>query len=157
MLIKEIVIPGLETIKPDVSMIEVDKAMRSLNIRHLPVMENGKLIGILSNRDVQRAMTPHAGSDSTQTHIYKHKKASEFMSSPVFVMRENEEVVKMIQEMLRRKISCTVIQDENDKLIGIVTTEDLLLLLLDLMTSRLGLFARLKLAFSLVKLKGGKS
>lgn len=139
MIIKDILIPGLKTISVEESMATADKILREHNFRHLPVTENGKLVGILSDRDVQRAMTVMmSGEKGQETLIQKHKKVSEYMSTPVHTMKETESVSKLVREMVNRKVSCYIIQNETGREIGIMTTEDLLILLLDLLNKDLG-------------------
>ncbi len=48
--------PAPRTIEPDASGDEAHELLRELGVRHLPVVEKGKLVGILSDRDVRRAM-----------------------------------------------------------------------------------------------------
>lgn len=137
MIIKDILIPGLKTISIDSTMVEADKILKENNFRHLPVVENGKLVGILSDRDVQRAMTVMISQENKQAiHIQTHKKVSEYMSTPVHKMRDIDPITKLVREMVNRKVSCTIIENEAGKDIGIMTTEDLLILLLDLLEKK---------------------
>lgn len=142
MLIKNILIPGLKTISPDASMEEAERLMNEHHFRHLPVSDGAKLVGILSDRDVQRAMTVIFSPDHKHQYlIQKHKKVSEYMTTPVNKMKVNEPVEKLVREMVNKKISCMIIEDESSKEIGIITTEDLLILLLDKLESE-GKFGR---------------
>lgn len=145
MLIKDILIPGLKTISIDSTMLEAEKILKEHNFRHLPVSENGKLVGILSDRDIQRAMTVIISPENKpQLHIQKHKKVSEYMSSPVYKMKETEKVARLVREMVNRKVSCCIIENENEQDVGIMTTEDLLILLLDLLESKAGVSSIIK-------------
>lgn len=145
MIIKDILIPGLKTISIDSTMVEADKILKENNFRHLPVVENGKLVGILSDRDVQRAMTVMMSGDQKQeTHIQKHKKVAEYMSTPVHKMKETESVSKLVREMVNRKVSCYIIEGETGRDVGIMTTEDLLILLLDLLKKENTVFKIIK-------------
>lgn len=135
--IKDILIPGLKTISLEATMDEADRILKENNIRHLPVSNGSKLVGILSDRDVQRAMTMIISSeDRPQYHIQKHKRVSEYMSTPVHKMKSSEAVDRLVRDMVNRKVSCFIIEDESSRDIGIITTEDLLILLLDLLESR---------------------
>lgn len=135
MLIKDILLPGLKTISVEASMVEADRILKENNFRHLPVTDGKKLVGILSDRDVQRAMTVVFTSDKDkgQSLIQSHKKVSEYMSTPVHKMRNTDTITRMVREMVNRKVSCFIIEDEESADVGIITTEDLLILLLDLL------------------------
>lgn len=99
-----------------------------------------KLVGILSDRDVQRAMTVvfTADQEKGQGLIQGHKKVSEYMSAPVHKMRNTDTVTRMVREMVNRKVSCFIIEDEHSMDVGIITTEDLLILLLDFLEKEKG-------------------
>lgn len=139
MLIKDILIPGLKTINLEATMDDADRILRENNFRHLPVSDGTKLVGILSDRDIQRAMTMlFSSEDRPQYHIQKHKKVSEYMSTPVHKMKNTEAVDRLVRDMVNRKVSCFIIEDESSRDIGIITTEDLLILLLDLLEAKSG-------------------
>lgn len=137
MLIKDILIPGLKTISVDALMVDAEKILREKKIRHLPVSDGKKLVGILSDRDIQRAMTVIITSDNkTQGLIQGHKKVSEYMSSPVHKMKVTDPIEQMVREMINRKVSSFIIEDELSNDIGIITSEDLLILLLDFLQKK---------------------
>ncbi len=147
-LIKEILVPGLRTIPPEATILEASKIMEETGFRHLPVSDGKKVIGVLSDRDIQRAITVvSTPNEKTSFHIQKHKKVSEYMSSPVFKMRCDERLDKLIREVLDRKISSVLIEDEDYNDMGIITTQDLMLVLLDELHSRISFFQKVKNIF----------
>jgi len=52
MLVREIMTRKMESILPTATMRQAARKMRDLNIGSLPVMENGKLIGMITDRDI---------------------------------------------------------------------------------------------------------
>ena len=138
MQIKDILIPGLKTISIDATMVEAQRILQEHHFRHLPVSDGQKLVGILSDRDVQRAMTVIISPEThkSQNLIQGHKKVSEYMSSPLHKMKNTELVSTLVKELVNRKVSCFIIEDESSSDIGIITTEDLMILLLDLLQSK---------------------
>jgi acetoin utilization protein AcuB len=152
MQIKDILIPGLKTISIEASMSEAQVILKQHNFRHLPVIDNGNLVGILSDRDIQRAMTVIISGEQKHTAvIQKHKKVSEYMSSPVHKMKDTELVSKLVREMVNLKVSCMIIENYLGKDVGIMTNEDLLILLLDLLEKKNGPLLMLKKVFRLGK------
>ena len=141
MIIKDILLPGLKTIPLDATLVEAKKIMGELNIRHLPVADGKRVVGLLSDRDIQRGSTPSPGSGD---HIPPYRRVSEFMASPVFRMKTTDRVEELVKEMIRQKISSTLIEDESGKDVGIITTQDLLLLLLDKLGPTSHLFEKFK-------------
>lgn len=134
MKIKDILVPGLKTISVDAGMAEAEKVMKEANIRHLPVSDGNRIVGIISDRDIQRSQTLVKTPDETRTTIQGFKKVADYMSSPVRTMNVNDSVEKLTREMIDMKISSFIIEDNDKKPLGIVTTYDLLLLLMDQLT-----------------------
>ncbi|HXH31362.1 MAG TPA: CBS domain-containing protein [Bacteriovoracaceae bacterium] len=137
MLIKDIMLPGIKTVSAESTMAEANQIMQNNGFRHLPVSDGKSIIGIISDRDVQRATTVIKNPNTTSDHhIYPHKLVTEYMSSPVYKMKITESVKEVAREMLNRKVSCFLIEDETGKDVGIITTDDLLVLLLDVLDAR---------------------
>ena len=144
MLIKEIMLPGIKTISAESTMIEANQIMQKNGFRHLPVSDGKSIVGIVSDRDVQRATTVIKNPGQNQDHhIYPHKLVTEYMSSPVYKMKLTDNVTEIAREMLNRKVSCFIIEDDAGMDVGIITTDDLLVVLLDLLDSRKSLFFKL--------------
>jgi CBS domain-containing protein len=131
MLIKDILVPRLITIPHDASMLDAERMLKDAHIRHLPVTNGRDIVGIISDRDIQRARTVIRTEDQNQTIIQGYKKVSDYMAYPVKRMRNSDPLEQLTREMIRQKISSFIIEDENSNAIGIITTEDLLLVLLD--------------------------
>lgn len=92
--------------------------MKVNKIRHLPVVNsNNELSGIISTKDVA------AASD-------KRKPIKSIMTSPVRIVKKSANVKTVIEIMLKHKICSVLVANEED-VVGIVTTDDLLKLLAD--------------------------
>lgn len=134
MKVKDILLPGLKTISIDATMAEAEKILKEANIRHLPVSNGKAIVGMITAKDVSRASTMTIDEKRT-SHIQNFKLVSDYMSSPVLRKNINDDLEELVKDMIRSKISCFVIDDETGKSIGIVTTEDLLLLLVEKLQS----------------------
>lgn len=97
--------------------IETAESLMKINkIRHLPVVNNdNELSGILSAKDVAKVRD-------------KSGPIKNIMTTPVRVVKKNANVRSVIDLMLRNKIS-SILVASNDDIVGIVTTDDLLKLL----------------------------
>ncbi len=101
----------------DVSAAE--KLMAEKQIRHLPVVDSfDELAGIITSTDVAKA-------------INKQAKIKEVMSPRVRIIKRDENIKKVIGQMLKFKISSMLVS-HNEDLVGIVTTDDLIQLLYEL-------------------------
>ena len=109
----------LIAVAPHDSLAKAKALMDSGNFRHLPVLEDGRLIGILSDRD----MRLHSGYlDSTHVDAV--------MTSNPATITPAETVEEAARLMLRLKISAVPIVDDQ-KPVGILSTSDILRAFLD--------------------------
>ena len=120
MLIREIMHPNPITITPETPLFEAYKIMQEKNIRHLPIVDNGKLIGIVTDRDLRLATSKLA-----ERPFNPDDKVKEIMSSPVQITSPSEPIEIATQTMRELKISCLPVI-ENQELVGIITGADLL-------------------------------
>ncbi len=109
---ESLVIKDLHTITPDTTIEEAEKIMRENNIAGLPVVENGKLVGILTNRDIR---------------FYRGEKikVSELMTRNVITAEEGITLDEAIKIMHKHRIEKLPIV-KNGKLVGLITAKDIL-------------------------------
>ncbi len=122
--------------------------MQSHRIRHLPVVDaEGTIVGILSDRDIQRAMKPvKAGTEATSEITFEFDPeftVNDFMSWPVRSVTDDVPVRDIAQRMLNEKLSAILVVDASRHHRGIITTDDMLRLLIKLLDKDP---ARIKLA-----------
>jgi acetoin utilization protein AcuB len=98
------------------------------DIRHLPVVSQGRPVGIITDRDLKEALIP---SDPTQKsrrsyHRIKNVKAKKIMTpNPILVSPETP-LEEAAQILLERKISCLPVRGPDGSLVGILTVTDIL-------------------------------
>jgi acetoin utilization protein AcuB len=147
MIIKDILLPGLATISLHATMLEAKKLMNQKGFRHLPVSDGVKLVGMISDRDVKLAEVADTIGNGEEGHLNAYKLVSDYMSSPVLKARITDRLESVIREMLNVKVSSVVIEDLDGKDFGIITTEDLLIVFLDMLDKDHPLLEKLKLGF----------
>ena len=116
------------TIHNNDSIIEAYKMMKARDIRHLPVVnEENKIIGMLSDRDVQKAMiTKKLDEFYNDAFIPSEFKVSNFMNWPVYTVSEKTPLKTVAEIMIKEKISSLVVENNSGELEGIITTTDML-------------------------------
>jgi CBS domain-containing protein len=109
--------PDLWSIEPEATVFDAIALMAEKNIGALPVMENGHLLGMLSERDYTRKIIL-LGRASRNTPV------AEIMSSAVVTASPQDSVEECLQIMTQKRIRhLPVIEDE--QLVGIVSIGDL--------------------------------
>lgn len=124
------------TVDPGASVHDALEVMTDHRIRHLPVVEDGALLGIISNRDAVRCAlqaSPRKGWEPT-----RHTKVRDVMTTGDLRSVTPLALVLDAAELLaREKISALPVV-QGRKLVGIVTSEDMLWALLDELGRREG-------------------
>ena len=123
------------SIAPDASMLDAYKLMFDKKIRHLPVFDrNHKLVGILSERDVERAMLVDKKSPvSQEISLNSEKLVEDFMSYPVFSVHEQSPIVNVIETIINKKVSAVMVENTSGEWTGIISTDDLLIMFSDIL------------------------
>ena len=113
--VKTIMSKKLKTISAGSSLQDAYALMQESRIRHLPVLnESGEISGILTYKDVL--------ADSTVLLM----PVEYFMSFPVEQMPENTSLKRAALKLLEKKMSALLITNDEQEVVGIVTTDDLL-------------------------------
>ena len=118
MKINEIMTRNVEVVQPNSVLQEAAGKMKSLNVGSLPVCDNRKLLGIITDRDIAiRAVAD--GRDPATT------KVSETMSPDLVYCFEDQDIKDAANLMERHQIRRLPILDRNQQLVGIVSLGDL--------------------------------
>lgn len=120
MLVREIMHPNPISISPEEKLSEAYARMNKHNIRHLPVIDAGKLVGIITDRDLRLA------TSMLSEHPFKPSEVvSKVMTSPVQTVSPQDPIELALQLMRELKIGSLPVLEE-DKLVGIITGVDIL-------------------------------
>jgi len=111
---------------PELSLRAAWSIMRQKHIRHLPVVRGGVLLGMLSDRDVLLHATPGEGYEP----VVPDKLVGEAMTPAPMVCEPSTEVTTLVRIMIEKKIDAVPVMSSDDRLLGLVTTSDLLALLI---------------------------
>jgi CBS domain-containing membrane protein len=104
-----------------------DTIMNLGRIRHMPVVEDGRVVGILSQRDLFRsALIVALGfGRKTTSALIKTIRVKEVMTKPAITITADAAVSDAARLMIEKKIGCLPVV-ENERLIGLITETDIL-------------------------------
>jgi CBS domain-containing protein len=118
MLLKDVMTQNLEEVGPSATLQQAAEKMRSKDIGALPVCENSKLVGILTDRDITvRAVAD--GKDPGQATV------RDAMSEGAVWCYEDDDVKEAARIMEEKQIRRLVVFDRNKRAVGIVSLGDI--------------------------------
>jgi acetoin utilization protein AcuB len=126
--------PNVITVDADDSMLDATKLLKEHNIRHLPVLEKGKLVGVITDRDLKRA----APSDATALEAHEllyliaNIKVREIMTKNPITVPYNYTIEEAAELLLQARISGMPVVDKDGDVIGTITQTDLFKVLISL-------------------------
>lgn len=119
--IADVMTRGTHTIGHDRPVTEAEARMREYGVRHLPVLDGGVIVGIVSERDVAMVEALR-GVDPKTTPI------EEAMASAPYCVGPKTALTEVLTHMIEHKYGSAVVT-EHDRVLGIFTTIDALRLL----------------------------
>ncbi len=117
------------TIGPHITLAEAQRIMHEMHIRHLPVLDGGKIIGVVSERDLKT----FAGLKGVD---FKTETVAQAATLDPFTVQADVKLDYVCSQMAENKYGCALIED-NKKIVGIFTWVDALKSMNDLLTTRL--------------------
>jgi len=127
MLVRKRMITDVITVNPDQTLLKAITLIHQKRIRHLPVVQGGKLVGIVTEHDVRKA----GASDSSTLSIFELNylldriKISSFMIKKVITVSPEEPIEAAAKIIYDHKIGALPVV-EQDHLVGLITRSDIL-------------------------------
>lgn len=113
-------------VAPETPIADIIDLFRRCRIRHAPVCAGGQLVGMVSDRDVRRALGAaniHDLEADAETRLLGPRAAHEIMQHPVPTIGPRERLREALRRMLEEDIGALAVEDDN-RLVGIVTHTD---------------------------------
>jgi len=118
------------TIDPETSLLECHRLMGTKRIRSLPVIEDGKLVGLVTRTDLMSSDPSRLSSHKNQEISMKilTQPVKKVMSKEVLTISPEADLTAAVKLMLDHKIHVLVVVDDEKKLVGVITESDLFLM-----------------------------
>ena len=129
--ISKIMSNDIITINKTQSIREVSEIIRDKNIRHVPVVSGEKIIGMLSKVDLQKiSFVNTVDGDELTTALYDGLNIEQVMTKDVKVVQKDDTIYDVATILSKNEFHSLPVL-ENEKLVGIITTTDLIKYLVD--------------------------
>ena len=124
----EVMSRPLLTIDAGASLDDARRELTARGVHHLLVEDGGRVVGILSDRDVLRHASPWVGTFAEQTRDARtlQRRVFQIASFEVVTVRADASIYEATALRLERGISALPVVDAEHAFVGIVTTRDLL-------------------------------
>jgi len=127
MPVKDWMSKDLVIIDEDTSIMKASKVMKQNEIQHLPVMRKGRLVGIVSDRDLKEATPSKATTLDIHEMYYLLDKVAvkSLMPKHLYIIAPGDTVERAAAVMLKHHISALPVLDARGALEGIITKGDI--------------------------------
>jgi len=128
MRVEKIMSKTVVTIEMDDSLRVVKEIFDNVRFHHLLVVESEKLVGVISDRDLLKAISPHIGTirETAKDLVTLNKKVHQIMTRKPVVLGQNARIFDAIEIFNNKKISCIPVVDDGFKPIGMISWRDIL-------------------------------
>lgn len=130
--VKTVMSPSPVTVGPDVTLATVRRLFESHHFHHVLVVDDNRLVGVVSDRDLLKALSPYLGtlSETQRDLATLNKHVHQIMSHHPVVVQEDCGLRPAAALMLQREVSCLPVVDASECPVGILSWRDLLPLLM---------------------------
>lgn len=132
MIVKEVMSKKVTTVKKDQTLAKAHDLMVKHSIRHLPVVDNKRLLGIITESDLRSAILQQNSSSNEDYVPHSKMKISDYMTEDPLTVSPETNIEDAALLIYREKIGAVPVTS-NDKLVGIISILDILGLFIDMM------------------------
>jgi acetoin utilization protein AcuB len=138
MLVENWMSKDVITVDVNDSMQDATRLLKEHNIRGLPVMEKGKLVGVVTDRDLKKA----SASDATTLEIHEllymisRIKVKEIMTKNPITIPVDSTIDEAAEVLLENKLSGAPVVDDKGQVVGIITQIDIFRVIISLTGAR---------------------
>ena len=128
MSLAQIMTTRVVSVQMDDTLSTLQSLFNATGFHHLLVVHNHELMGIISDRDMLKAVSPFIDtiSEREKDRATLDRKAHQIMTRDVITARPNDTIVKAVSIFNRHKISCLPVVDKFNRPVGVVSWRDIL-------------------------------
>ncbi|MFT2097557.1 CBS domain-containing protein [Marinomonas sp. 2405UD66-6] len=125
---QDIMTHNVISVDMDDRLPDIKKIMETHEFHHLPVTDNGKLVGIISDRDLLRLISPFINKVSEQPRDTDtlNRAAHQVMTRQPIAVKAETSIEEILTWFKQLDISCLPVIDEDEQVIGMISWRDLI-------------------------------
>jgi acetoin utilization protein AcuB len=127
--VEKIMSPHVLSIDMDVTLKEIREIFEHVRFHHILVLDNERLVGIISDRDLLKAVSPYASTQSERPRdaATLRKRAHQIMIRKPVSIGIDGSVLEAIRSFIDDKVSCLPVLNEDGSVAGVLTWRDILM------------------------------
>jgi CBS domain-containing protein len=118
MKVRDLMHKGVEIMAPDTPLMKLAKKMRDMDIGAIPIGTDGKLVGMVTDRDITIRAVANGKDPASLT-------AKDVMTKGVVCCRESDKLRDVLEVMEEKRIRRVPVTDESERFIGMVSLGDI--------------------------------
>ena len=118
--------PDVKTITTEVNLYDLEALFREYDFNAFPVVEHGKIVGIVTKTDVLRAFAFSTGHLLPQYDELMRRTAYDVMTDPVVDVEPETPLTRILEMMVTLKIRSFPVVDTGGRLRGMISREDVM-------------------------------
>lgn len=127
MVVSEVMTPNPATADATASIRAVMRKLIDLDVRHLPILEDGELVGIISDRDLREVTSRLVAEGETRIDRVLDRPIADVMSADVLSVDPETDLEDVVDLMIEHRVGALpVVSPGTDDLVGIVSYVDVL-------------------------------
>ncbi|UUV21814.1 CBS domain-containing protein [Paenimyroides aestuarii] len=126
--VSQIMTKNLETLTVNQTLYDAEKMFKKHGIRHIPVVEGKKIVGVLSYSDLLKISYADVTEteDAVETVVYDMFTIAQVMAKTPLTVSADTTVKEVVEILAKETFHSLPVVENDEELVGIVTTTDLL-------------------------------
>ncbi len=128
MSVEKLMTRQLVTVELDDTLRTVQDIFTHAKFHHLLVIEEGRLYGVLSDRDLLKAISPRiaTASETEKDRASLNKKVHQIMTRKPVVVKPQDSIYDAIELINKHGVACLPVVDDENRPVGILTWRDII-------------------------------
>jgi CBS domain-containing protein len=118
MIVKDAMHKGVDWVSPDTPVTELAKLMRDLDVGAIPIGENDRLVGMVTDRDIVCKGLAQDNFDADRVM------ARDVMTAEIHCCREDDNLAKAVRHMEELKVRRLPVINKSKRMVGILSLGD---------------------------------